>query len=198
MFISNRKPFLLFGPTGTGKSFYIKNYMMNKLSLDEYVPSFVTFTIQTSANFTQEIILSKLIKRKRGVYGPPIGKVCVIFVDDMNMPIKEQYGAQPPIELLRQYFDHGYWYDLLDTTKVYLQDVLLLTAIGPTGGSRQDVYARFLRHFGLFAINSFDDESINKIFSTLLQIGLRVNIIKIYIFFNIYKFLLNCREMVLH
>lgn len=174
MFISHRKPLLLFGPSGTGKSFYIKNYMMNKLSLDEYVPSFVTFTTQTSANFTQEIILSKLIKRKRGVYGPPSGKVCVIFIDDMNMPIKEQYGAQPPIELLRQFFDHGYWHDLQDTTKLYLKDILMLSAIGPTGGSKEDVYARFLRHFGLFAINSFDDESITNIYSNLLQIGLRV------------------------
>lgn len=174
MFISHRKPLLLFGPSGTGKSFYIKNYMMNKLSLDEYVPSFVTFTIQTSSNFTQKIILSKLIKRKRGIYGPPLGKVCVIFVDDMNMPAKEKYGAQPPIELLRQFFDHGHWYDLQDTTKVYLKDIILLSAIGPTGGSRQQVYERFLRHFGLFSINSFDDESITKIYSTLLQIGLKV------------------------
>lgn len=174
MFIFHRKSLLLFGPTGTGKSFYIRNYMMNKLSLDEYVPSFVTFTIQTSANFTQEIILSKLIKRKRGVYGPPLGKVCVIFIDDMNMPIKEQYGAQPSIELLRQFVDHGHWYDLQDKSKVYLKDILLLSAIGPTGGSRQDICIRFLRHFGLFAINSFDDDSITKIYSTLLQNGLKV------------------------
>lgn len=182
MFIFHNKPLLLFGPTGTGKSFYIKNYMMNKLSLDDYVPSFITFTIQTSANFTQEMILSKLIKRKRGLYGPPLGKISVIFVDDMNMPVKEQYGAQPPIELLRQYFDHGHWYDLQDTTKVYLKDILLLTAIGPTGGSRQDVSARFLRHFGLFAINSFDDQSITKIYTTLLHIGLKVNFFKLKLF----------------
>lgn len=174
IFISHRKPLLLIGPTGTGKSFYIKNYMMNKLSLDKYVPSFITFTIQISANFTQDMVLSKLIKRKRDIYGPPTGKVCVIFVDDMNMPVKEEYGAQPPIELLRQYFDHGHWYDLRDTSKIHLKDILLLSAIGPTGGSRQDVYARFLRHFGLFAINSFDDDSITKIYSTLLQIGLKV------------------------
>jgi len=174
MFISHRKPLLLYGPTGTGKSFYIKNYMMNKLALDHYVPSFVAFTIQTSANFTQEMLLSKLIKRKRGVYGPPLGKVCVIFIDDMNMPAKEKYGAQPPIELLRQFLDHGHWYNLKDTSKVYLKDILLLSAISPAGGNRQDVCTRFLRHFGLFAINSFDDESIIKIYSTLLQIGLKV------------------------
>ncbi|XP_025190774.1 dynein heavy chain 7, axonemal [Melanaphis sacchari] len=175
MFIFHRKPLLLFGPSGTGKSFYIKNYMMSKLSLDKYVPSFVTFTTQTSANFTQEIILSKLIKRKRGVYGPPSGKVCVIFVDDMHMPVKEQYGAQPPIELLRQFFDYGYWHDLKDTSKVYLKDILLLSATRPTGGNKQDEYMRFLRHFGLFAINSFDDESITNIYSNLLQIGLKKN-----------------------
>lgn len=68
--------------------------------------------------------MTKLDRRRKGVFGPPMGKKFLIFCDDLGMPSKDTYGSQGPLELIRQWLDHGYWSDLRDTTKIELIDLV--------------------------------------------------------------------------
>ena len=65
------------------------NQLLTKELGDEYQYISMVFSAQTGCNQTQDTIDGKLDKLRKGVYGPPIGKKCIVFVDDLNMPKKE-------------------------------------------------------------------------------------------------------------
>lgn len=169
MLLTNNKKVLCVGPTGSGKTLCVANKLLNFMP-KEFLSHFLNFSARTSANQTQDIIDSKLDKRRKGVFGPPLGKHFVFFVDDLNMPALEVYGAQPPIEILRQYCDHKGWYDrkAIGTFRE-LVDINFVASMGPPGGGRNPVTPRFLRHFNHLSFTELEDESKHRIFATILR-----------------------------
>ncbi|TTB85611.1 Dynein heavy chain 1, axonemal [Bagarius yarrelli] len=168
MLLSNKKPVLCIGPTGTGKTLTVSDKLLKNMP-PEFITHFLVFSARTSANQTQDYIDSKLDKRRKGVFGPPLGKYFIFFIDDLNMPMLETYGAQPPIELLRQWMDHGGWYDRKQIgTFRQLVDINFACAMGPPGGGRNPITQRFTRHFNYLSFTEMEDSSKRKIFSTIL------------------------------
>lgn len=92
--------------------------------------------------------------------GPPQNKRLAIFIDDMNMPAVEKEGAQPPIELLRQWMDHKSWYDHNDKKNQVLKisDIVLIGAMCPPAGGKNPVTPRFTRHFNIITCTNFDKQ----------------------------------------
>ncbi|KAJ3073482.1 Dynein heavy chain 1, axonemal [Podochytrium sp. JEL0797] len=157
------------GPTGTGKSVTITDKLMKGMD-PSFTPLIFSFSARTGANQTQDLIDSKMEKRRKGVFGPPVGKKFVIFVDDLNMPMLDNLcGAQPPIELLRQWLDYGGWYDRKAVGKfMELVDITYVCGMGPPGGGRNPITQRMTRHFNLLSFVEMEDESLQRIFSTIL------------------------------
>ncbi|XP_022110107.1 dynein heavy chain 1, axonemal-like isoform X1 [Acanthaster planci] len=169
MLLTNKKRVLTVGDTGTGKTLTISDKLLKSMPKD-YISNFISFSARTSANQTQDLLDSKLDKRRKGVFGPPLGKYIIFFIDDLNMPALEVYGAQPPIELIRQWMDHRGWYDRKQIGAFReLVDINFVCAMGPPGGGRNPVTARLMRHFNVLSFCELEHSSKHRIFATILD-----------------------------
>lgn len=162
-------PVLYTGDTGVGKSVIAKNVLNKMHKTGVFVPITLNFSAQTSSFRTQEILELKLEKRKKTLLGAPIGKRVIIFVDDINMPKLETYGAQPPIELLRQLLDYSGLYDREKLFWKDVQDVVLAAACAPPGGGRNPLTPRFVRHFGMMLIPPPNETALKVIFKSIMK-----------------------------
>jgi dynein heavy chain, axonemal len=159
---------LCVGPTGTGKSVSINDVLLNQLP-QAVQPIFIAFSAHTSANQVQDTLDARFEKRRKGVYGPPLQQRYVVFVDDMNLPAVEEFGAQPPVELLRQFVDQGGWYNRKKLDFHQIVDSSLISAIGPPGGGRNRLTNRIVRHMNIISFPDMDDVSVKRIFSSILD-----------------------------
>ena len=112
--------------------------------------------------------MSKLDKRRKGVYGPPLGKKFIVYIDDINMPEKDEVGSQPSIELMRQLLDHKIWYDHKELFPMKLIDMQLIGTMRPPDGSSNALSGRFMRHFNTINIDLLSDTTVITVFSRIV------------------------------
>ncbi|KAA0175572.1 hypothetical protein FNF27_02982 [Cafeteria roenbergensis] len=127
------------------------------------------FSATTTAAQAQASIESQLTRRRRGLFSPPAGRRAIVFVDDVNMPAPEEYGAQPPIELLRQLLDDGGLYSRAHQHWTVFEDTTVACAAAPAGGGRHELSERFSRHFALLAVPAASETTLRALYTSVLQ-----------------------------
>ena len=168
--INHKKHFLLCSNESTGKTSSLQDLFSNKLP-EMYSTSCFNFTTRMTARKAQKLFLSKLNKTKPGVYGP-FKKFCIHFVDDLNFDNYSDDFPNSAVELIRQYIDHGFWYDSENPKKIFIHDVMFVSAIKKINSN---ICARFLRHFNIYTMHTPGKESMFAIFSNVLHLNLKKN-----------------------
>ncbi|KAL0228525.1 hypothetical protein RCL1_004668 [Eukaryota sp. TZLM3-RCL] len=164
------RPVLFTGGSGVGKSVIIQDFL-TKITGDNTISAInVTFSAQSSANRTQDMLESKLEQKRKGFLGPAgLAKKAILFIDDLNMPKKEVYGAQPPVELLRQILDYKGFYEREKGGWYEIQNMSIVCACAPPGGGRSEVTARVTRHFNQLVLPQPSPSVLSRIFGCLLS-----------------------------
>ena len=175
--IEEQAPCLIVGPTGVGKSIQVKSALKDYEDNNgkEFQSFALQLTAQSECSMISKTIEKKMSKRSKGVFEGPDQKSVIFFVDDVNMPLPETSGAQPVIEILRQFMDYKGFYNVRRLLWSSITDLTIFAAAAPPGSGRSFMTERFTRHFNTLAIHEPETPALQHIFKTFLEAGFAVN-----------------------
>ncbi len=164
--VEKKHPVMLIGAAGSGKSVIVQDKLQH-LS-DSYAVQNAPFNYYTTSEMLQRVLEKPLEKKAGRNYGPPGNKTMIYFIDDMNMPMVDNYGTVQAHTIIRQFIDYQHWYDRTKLTLKEIHNCQFAASMNPTAGSFT-IDPRLQRHFCTFAVNYPVGDSLSHIYSSILS-----------------------------
>eukprot|EP00960_Hanusia_phi_P069522 767109-Hanusia_phi.AAC.3 len=163
------KPVLFTGGPGVSKTACILMYLTN-LNEEVYNIKMTPFSFVTTPMIYQRTLESTVEKRQGRTYGPPGGKKCVFFIDDISMPVINNWGDQITNEIVRQSIAEAGLYNL-DKPGEWkgLVDICYTAAMTHPGGGRNDIPNRLKRQYCLFNVTMPSLIAVDNIFGSIIR-----------------------------
>ncbi|XP_052807484.1 dynein axonemal heavy chain 5-like isoform X7 [Mya arenaria] len=169
---------LLVGAPGSGKTTLIDEFMDFQDSTTSVCKRLV-FSGASTARQLQQFVESNIYHRQGFVYGAKEGKKLKVFIDDVNLPVPDQYNVQRCNQLLRQLLDDKVvctlqkpfeWKTVEDFTVISAMSMSEFPSV-----NNQMLSSRLLRHFAVFNLPGPQDDALRTIVHGILEANVTDN-----------------------
>ena len=172
-FIQNR-PSMLIGVSGTAKTVTVEKFLINlQLTDARYQDTNFKKTNFSSMTTPQNFYnaLEDMTEKQLGTtYGPKGGGRLAVFIDDINMPVINEWKDQVTNEIVRQVVESREVYDLKKPgQRKELKGLMYMAAMSHPTGGKNDIPNRLKRHFSVFNVPLPEESSIQQIFGAIFE-----------------------------
>ncbi|CRG98212.1 dynein heavy chain, putative [Plasmodium gallinaceum] len=170
IFIRNKKNIIISGCNNIGKSLAVDYYLNKVIPKDKFFTVELFFSNSTKSKHVRNYIESKLTKRRNNFYGTTNNRICVFYIDDINIETdissKKRNHYLSSHEFLRMLFNYKFFVDKNLNLK-YIEDLTCLATMN--NAYSNNINSRLYNNFNIIYYNNYNYKEIYSIFFNYLK-----------------------------